>query len=152
MRAAKMDQRRDWGIGCGSFRGDTWLASRNRGNCAVAGHDAGICDHGKPDGKCAAMPGLAFDADLALEGSHDRLADAEAQAVASGLGPTRSGLVGSIEPLENARQVLRRDADAAVLDAQPRAAMIGLGAERYVDLSRGGGKLDGVVDEVADYL
>jgi hypothetical protein len=76
------------------------------------------------------------------------LHDRQAQAGAAPDG-TRSRCIHLVEALEDALQVLWRDADAVVLDAQHHRGAILFGAEADRHPSAGRGKLDGVLDEVS---
>ena len=64
----------------------------------------------------------------------------------------RARLVDPVKALEDARQILRADADAAVAHGQPRPPAIGIDAHRHVDLAALRRELDRVVDQVAHDL
>ncbi len=73
------------------------------------------------------MGEFAFGADGAAVGQHDVLGNGKAEAGAPGL--AGAGFVDAIEALEQAREVLRGNASAEVLDKEFDSARNGAGAK-----------------------
>ena len=100
------------------------------------------------DGEDAAFARRAFDIDAALMGLDDVLDDGQAEAGAAEL--AAAGAIDAVEALEEARQVLRGDAAAAIADVDGDFVVI-LACEDF-NLAAGFAVFDGVIDEVNDGL
>src|SRR5215471_7438925 len=121
--------------------------------CAPTRMPFGACGRlslgcGQSEYERAAVVLFAFGADGAAVGAHDVLGDGEAEAGSSGF--AGSGFVHAIEALEQARQVLRRNAAAEVADIEFDSPLGGTSAE--FDACTGASVLHRVIDQVRKNL
>src|SRR2546428_2399589 len=100
------------------------------------------------DAKAAAAAFGAVDGDLSAMGQADRADDGESQPSSTHL--TGACFVGSIEAFKNVWQIVSRNAQTGISHFENR--MIVLPSYRDADISSFGRVLNGVIQEVHDYL
>src|SRR5690606_27995125 len=101
-------------------------AIRSRTPPSESGRSPLVIGQGQPDTKNTAHARGAFDLDFTAMRFDNFLGNRQTQANAAGLG--RAGLIGTIEPVENVRQIIRVDADAGVLNFHVRLTVALAGA------------------------
>ena len=86
----------------------------------------------------------AADLDLAIVEFDGTAGDGKAETKATG----RARIVGTIEALKNMREMIGRDTDAGIRNED--AGIVASKGEMDADISTGGGKVNGVVDDLSE--